>query len=121
MPLFQISKFYFEFIIAMNEETPHKVEQVPRKIVEFKPNVYYFVINGYVRQDILQNIYKFNNEQFIRNLKNKGFYIANKSIANFNSTGPSLTTTFEMDYELWKNNQNHGFAPIFHPQTFQNA
>ena len=113
MPLFQISKFYFEFIIAMNEETPHKVEQVPRKIVEFKPNVYYFILDGYVRQDILQNIYKFNNEQFIRNLKNKGFYIADKSIANSNETGHSLTTTFEMDYKFLRNNQNnhHVFDP----------
>ena len=113
MSLFQISKFYFEFIIAMNEETPHKVEQVPRKIVEFKPNVYYFILDGYVRQDILQNIYKFNNEQFIRNLKNKGFYIANKSIANFNATSSSLTTTFEMDYKFLRNNQNNhdGFDP----------
>ena len=106
MPLFQISKFYFEFIIAMNEETPHKVEQVPRKIVEFKPNVYYFILDGYVRQDILQNIYKFNNEQFIRNLKNKGFYIANKSKSNYKHTIPSVISTFEMEYLFTKNKTN---------------
>ena len=40
----------------MNEETPHKEEQVSRKIVEFKPNVYYFILDGYVRQDIMSAV-----------------------------------------------------------------
>ena len=69
-------------------------------------NVYFFVLDGYVRQDVLQTIIKYNNGEFIRKLKNEGFYIANKSKSNYNDTARSFLSTFEMEYLFTKNKSN---------------
>ena len=110
LPLVQVSKYYYDYIITMEDETTYNLEQLPVNSVVYKPNVYFFIIDTYLRKDILQNIYNYNNDEFINNLNNRGFYIANKSIANFNQSATSITTTFETEYKFLKNIDNKDYA-----------
>ncbi|HET6824190.1 MAG TPA: hypothetical protein VFH34_16175, partial [Anaerolineales bacterium] len=43
---------------------------------ESRPDVYYIVLDGYGRQDILQTLYEFDNSSFLNDLSARGFYVA---------------------------------------------
>lgn len=62
------------------------------------PDIYYIVLDGYGRQDILQRYYAFDNSAFLAGLEELGFYIADRSTANYNQTVLSLAASLNMDY-----------------------
>jgi hypothetical protein len=62
------------------------------------PDIYYIVLDGYARSDYLKSILGFDNTDFIHDLQNMGFYIADKSRTNFNWTALSLGSSLNMDF-----------------------
>jgi hypothetical protein len=62
------------------------------------PDIYYIILDGYARQDILQEIYRFDNSAFIDALRKRGFYIASESRSNYNQTLLSLSSSLNLDY-----------------------
>jgi len=65
---------------------------------QYFPDVYFILLDGYGRSDTLNNIYDYDNSDFLEFLQRKGFYIANKSRANYTQTLQSLTSTFTLNY-----------------------
>ena len=65
---------------------------------ESQPDIYYIVLDGYGRQDILQALYEFNNSAFLEGLADRGFYVADESSSNYIQTMLSLGSTLNMDY-----------------------
>ena len=63
-----------------------------------KPDVYYIILDGYARGDVLQNIYGFDNSEFLNGLRERGFYVAEKSAANYPMTHLSLASSLNLDY-----------------------
>lgn len=62
------------------------------------PNIYYIILDGYGRADILSEVYGYDNREFINYLKQQGFYIAEKSKANYQSTFLSLASSLNLSY-----------------------
>jgi hypothetical protein len=62
------------------------------------PDVYYIILDAYTRQDTLQQVYEYDNEAFIRFLRERGFYVADASRSNYAQTGLSLGSSMNMDY-----------------------
>jgi len=62
------------------------------------PDVYYILLDGYGRQDILQEYYNYDNSGFINGLKEKGFYVAEQSDSNYIQTALSLSSSLNMNY-----------------------
>lgn len=62
-----------------------------------RPNIYYIVLDGYGRADVLEELYQYPAEKFMDLLRNEGFYIADKSRSNYIRTIFSLASTFNMD------------------------
>jgi len=62
------------------------------------PDIYFIVLDGYVRSDILQRDYPRGNNDFIDSLQQKGFYVVSKSHSNYLRTHVSLTTTLNLEY-----------------------
>ncbi|MBI5965253.1 MAG: sulfatase-like hydrolase/transferase [Chloroflexi bacterium] len=62
------------------------------------PDIYYIILDGYGRSDILQEIYDYDNSQFISFLEDKGFVIATDSHSNYAYTTLSLASSLNMDY-----------------------
>ncbi len=62
------------------------------------PNIYYIILDGYARADILEEIYHHDNSEFLNHLKNKGFYIADKSRSNYCQTSLSLSSSLNLKY-----------------------
>lgn len=63
-----------------------------------KPDIYYIILDGYSRQDILKEIYGYDNSDFIGYLQAKGFTVLNKSQSNYTQTTLSLSSSLNMGY-----------------------
>jgi hypothetical protein len=63
-----------------------------------RPDIYYLIFDRYANQNTLQNYFNFDNQEFLNNLENKGFYIASDSAANHLKTAHSLASSLNMNY-----------------------
>ena len=63
-----------------------------------KPDIYYIILDGYGRADILQQLYGFDNTAFLTFLQDNGFYIAERSTSNYAQTALSLSSSLSFQY-----------------------
>ena len=75
-----------------------KISPEDFKKVDRLPNIYYIILDGYPRADILKEIYEYENTEFYDYLTKKGFYIANKSRSNYSQTALSLAACLNLKY-----------------------
>lgn len=62
------------------------------------PDIYYIVLDGYARADVLDGLYDFDNSEFETALGSRGFIIPALSRSNYPKTALSVTSTLNMDY-----------------------
>ena len=62
------------------------------------PDIYYVILDSYARSDILRESYGHDNSEFIEHLRDKGFYVADKSRSNYAFTYLSLASSLNMQY-----------------------
>jgi hypothetical protein len=63
-----------------------------------KPDIYFIVLDGYGRSDILQQLYYYDNSEFVEYLKQKGFVVPENSHSNYPKTALSVTSILNMEY-----------------------
>ena len=62
------------------------------------PDVYFIVLDGYARGDVLHEYYDFDNSPFLNELGRRGFRVADRSSANYNWTFLSISSTLNLGY-----------------------
>lgn len=67
-------------------------------VKETSPDIYYIVLDGYGREDILNKYYGYDNSSFIKKMQGKGFIIPVDAHANYARTVLSITSTLNMNY-----------------------
>jgi len=77
--------------------TPALANTVP-SIKSTRPDIYMLVPDAYARQDVLSTRFAFDNGQFIQELRDAGFVVADKSHSNYCWTHLSLSSTLNLDY-----------------------
>ena len=80
----------------------------PRRLVPFElpppsepgqmPDIYYIILDGYARSDVMKDLFNFDNEPFLKRLEQKGFYIARRSTSNYCQTPLSLSSSLNAVY-----------------------
>jgi Sulfatase len=70
------------------------LSQAPHAI----PDIYYIILDGYGRQDVLQNVMHYDNSAFIAELEGLGFHVAQCSQSNYAQTQMSLASSLNFDY-----------------------
>jgi len=60
------------------------------------PDIYLIVLDGYGREDVLRDLYGYDNSDFVGFLKEKGFYVAGQSTANYPQTELSISSTMNL-------------------------
>lgn len=65
---------------------------------ETPPDIYYIILDGYGRTDMLKALHGFDNSAFIQALEQRGFVVAPHSLANYPKTILSLTSSLNMQY-----------------------
>lgn len=63
-----------------------------------RPDVYFIVADEYADSVSLSQAFGYNNGRFQAELRNRGFYLVNKSRANYNFTQYAVASLFKMDY-----------------------
>jgi hypothetical protein len=61
-----------------------------------KPDIYFVILDGYARADMLEKYYDFDNSAFVDALRARGFHVARNSRSNYFLTFLSLASTLNM-------------------------
>jgi hypothetical protein len=62
------------------------------------PDVYYFILDSYGRQDVLDMAYDYDNNEFLDALRGRGFYVGKCSQSNYVRTEISMASSLNMMY-----------------------
>jgi hypothetical protein len=62
------------------------------------PNIYYVVLDGYARGDVLKELYQYDNSDFLAYLARRGFSVARHGRANYCQTLLSLASSLNLEY-----------------------
>jgi hypothetical protein len=62
------------------------------------PDIYYIILDTYTREDILADIFEYDNTEFIHELEDQGFYVARCSQSNYARTELSLSSSLNFNY-----------------------
>jgi hypothetical protein len=64
----------------------------------YAPDIYYIILDAYGRADTLQNLFGYDNSDFLDSLKTKGFYVADCAQSNYSQTILSLSSSLNLNY-----------------------
>lgn len=62
------------------------------------PNIFYIIVDGYGRGDVLEELYGHDNSEFLGALAERGFYVADQSSSNYQQTFLSLASSLNFSY-----------------------
>ncbi|MHB1296346.1 MAG: sulfatase-like hydrolase/transferase [Anaerolineae bacterium] len=62
------------------------------------PSIYYIILDGYARQDVLRDLYGYDNAPFLEALRQEGFFVADGARANYAQTTLSLSSALNLRY-----------------------
>ncbi len=98
-PLFQIGRYLLiSPVIVEKLNSGDTLDVQTSNANNDLPDVYYIIVDGYGRSDILQEMYDYDNSDFLDSLTDRGFYVANQSSANYMQTYLSLASSLNFDY-----------------------
>ena len=62
------------------------------------PDIYYIILDAYAREDVLRELYDYDNSPFLDALRSDGFYVVEHSHSNYGQTSLSLSSSLNLDY-----------------------
>ncbi len=96
-PIMQIVSFSVQ-----NEASQASAEKntsaLDLKVKSQPPDIYYIILDGYGRSDVLKNEYDYDNSDFLNGLRGLGFYVADCSQSNYAQTQISLASSLNFNY-----------------------
>jgi hypothetical protein len=99
LPLFTIGRFA---ILSARSRKAVQTQQVSSILTlpegKTPPDVYYIILDSYTRADALAQDYGFDNSDFLDQLREMGFYIADCGRSNYAMTSLCLASTLNLDY-----------------------
>jgi hypothetical protein len=97
IPLFQISQFQINRFLLKREREKERTQLAQINDAQL-PDIYYIILDGYPRDDILASTFNYDNREFIYWLESQGFYVALCSQSNYSYTAPSIASTLNLTY-----------------------
>jgi len=94
-PVYQLISYPIQSRMASDNA---KEGVLPLKIGDAPPDIYYIILDGYGRSDVLKDEYGFDNSEFLNTLRDLGFYVADCSQSNYAQTQISLASSLNFDY-----------------------
>ena len=62
------------------------------------PDIYYIILDAYGREDVLQDVYQYDNSPFLNQLQSLGFHVTSESRSNYSLTWLSIASSLNMNY-----------------------
>jgi hypothetical protein len=83
---------------ARSSQTPAAVSRAAAPVSADSPDIYYVVLDGYARQDVLEHYYALDNVAFVDGLRKRGFAVNDASTSNYYWTFLSLASVLNHRY-----------------------
>lgn len=97
LPVYQLISYPLQNQMAQgNIQNGSRI--LPLVVGDSPPDIYYIILDGYGRSDVLKNEYGFDNSEFLNTLRDLGFYVADCSQSNYAQTQISLASSLNFDY-----------------------
>jgi hypothetical protein len=97
MPTYQLIVYPFEARISESNNKKN-MQMLALQTDGDMPDIYYIILDGYGRSDILKDTYGYDNSEFLNSLKGLGFYVADCSQSNYAQTEFSLVSSLNYNY-----------------------
>ena len=81
----------------MSRKVPPLLAQMDDRTTQL-PDIYFIVLDGYARSDVLKEFYDYDNDDFLGYLRERGFLVVDNSFSNYSVTAMSLAATLNVDY-----------------------
>ncbi len=113
LPLVQIVHHGLSVPSGVDEVSLDGIELEP---VADPPSIYYLVVDGYARSDVLAEVFHVDNSSFVQYLRSRGFQVVEDARSNYAQTDLSLASTLNMDYlhdlmpERLRGSSSHGIS-----------
>ena len=98
MSLFNIAQQQLSATKLPTEVDENKLQAVTYNPSNRYPDIYYLIFDRYAGGVTLKDAYDYDNSKFFNDLKSNGFYVAEKSVANYPVTFLSLFSSLNMKY-----------------------
>ena len=96
-PIVQLVSFFIQ-IETSQASAEKNTSALNLKVSGQPPDIYYIILDGYGRSDILKNEYDYDNSGFLNGLKQLGFFIADCAQSNYAQTQLSLASSLNFTY-----------------------
>jgi hypothetical protein len=93
---------------------PIAASAAPQSAPQTSPDIYYIILDGYGRADMLQSVYGYDNTPFLQALRDLGFVVADDGRSNYAQTVLSLGSSLNMQY-LEVMSETMGDSPAWWP------
>jgi hypothetical protein len=80
----------------VNNEIDYRILNEPK--LNEKPNIYYIIVDEYTSDEILLEIYNYDNREFLTKLTQRGFHIPDNSYTNYVTSPLAISATLDMSY-----------------------
>ena len=95
LPVFQLTSFLLQ---SQSSQAEPNTSALRLQTGDNLPDIYYIILDGYGRSDILKDEYSYDNSDFLNTLQDLGFYIAECSLSNYAQTQLSLASSLNFNY-----------------------
>jgi hypothetical protein len=95
LPVFQLISFSLHSRTSQAETNTAALSLTAGKQ---PPDIYYIILDGYGRADVLQDEYGYDNSEFLNTLRDLGFTVAECSQSNYAQTQLSLSSALNFNY-----------------------
>jgi hypothetical protein len=96
-PIIQMFSFFIKSE-ASQVNAEKNTSTLDLKVNNQSPDIYYIILDGYGRSDILKNEYQYDNSDFLNTLRGQGFFIADCAQSNYAQTQLSLASSLNFNY-----------------------
>jgi hypothetical protein len=99
-PMLSLLFFMYKSGIPQEIKPPSPFDnvQVGAQYKQNLPDIYYIILDGHGRSDVVKEIFGYDNSPFIDHLRERGFYVADQSRSNYIQTVLSISSSLNFDY-----------------------
>ena len=94
----QVSERNIDFPNKVGTDEIHVVSDTLGRAHSDLPDIYYLIFDRYASEQSLKDYYDFDNSDVLQFLRNKGFYVASESKANYLKTALSLASSLNLSH-----------------------
>ena len=96
--LFTVIKYEVTLPSAVSNIKDSQNQAIQKSSGMDSPDIYYLILDGYAGDEVLKDVYNYDNSAFRSFLKNSGFTVIDNAVSNYSQTHFSLPSSLNMIY-----------------------